>query len=128
MILNSVNVLFIDLYLLIQHYLLMSHWINLLSLWINLLMLQLCLRMIKISFMSFTTLLKTLNKMIITFATRLTLTWSWLIERNNVLVINASKTEESISMISRCDSSRMTWIHCVYLLIFLNCFWLRKCW
>ncbi len=128
MILNSVNVLFIDLYLLIQHHLLMSHWINLLLLWINLLMLQLCLRMIKISFISFTTLLKTLNKMIMTFATRLTLTWSWLIERNDVLVINASKTEESISMISCCDSSRMTWIYCVYSLIFLNCFWSRKCW
>ncbi len=127
MILNSINISSVNLYLLTQHHLLMLHQINLLLLWINLLMLQSCLRIIEILFMSFTALLRTSNEMIATFVIRLTLTWSWSTERNDAFVINASKTEESILMISRCNSLRMTWTHCVYSSIFLNCFWLRKC-
>ncbi len=127
MILNSINISSVNLYLLTQHHLLMLHQINLLLLWINLLMLQSCLRIIEILFMSFTALLRTSNEMIATFVIRLTLTWSWSTERNDAFIINASKTEESILMISRCNSLRMTWTHCVYSSIFLNCFWLRKC-
>jgi len=121
MILKQVNVSSVDLYLLTQHHLLVLHEIKILMLW-------LCLRMIKISFTSFTMLLRTSSKTIATFATRSTLTWSWLIERNNILVINALRTEESILIIWCCDLSRTTWTHCVYSSIFLNCFWLRKCW